>query len=124
MAKRVKSTKKEQPPKEMTAQVRLDVRPDTPSYYVNFVAVSHTAYDFTLSAVKIPSPLTQEQAESAKSGNQIPIEPLLQLVIPPLLVDGLINALTDQKAQHSRTLAQQVKNNEVQQHSKPLGTIH
>jgi hypothetical protein len=109
---------------ESTAKVRIDVKSDTPSYYVNFIGVSHTAYDVTLSAIKIPSPLTPEQAEAAKNG-EIPLEPILQLVVPPLLVDGLIKALTDQKEKHEKTLAQQVKNNEAQhQHAKSPGTIH
>jgi hypothetical protein len=105
--------------KEITAQVQVAVKLDTPSYYVNYIAVSHTAYDFTLSVVKIPSPLTQELAEVAKDGKPMPLEPILQLVVPPLLVDGLIKVLIDQKEKYEKTLAQQVKNNEIQhQHVK------
>jgi hypothetical protein len=96
---------------QKNAQVQLDVNPDTPSYYVNYVAISHTAYDFTLSAIKIPSPLTQELVEATKSGKPMCLEPVLQLVLPPLLVDGLIKALLDQKEKYEQTLAQQVKNN-------------
>jgi hypothetical protein len=122
MAKR---TAKKHQAQELTAQIRLDVRSDTPSYYVNFIAVSHTAYDFTLTAAKIPSPLTEEQIELAKSGKQIPVEPILQVVMPPLVAEGLIKALTDQKAKHARTLEQQVKNNEIQhQHIKPVDSIN
>jgi hypothetical protein len=98
-------------PKEMTAHVQLDVKSDTPSYYVNYVAVSHTAYDLTLSVIKIPSPLSQELTEVTKSGKPMLLEPILQLILPPLLVDGLIKALVDQKEKHEKTLAQQVKNN-------------
>jgi hypothetical protein len=120
-----KLTIKKQHSKELTAHVRLDVKPDTPSYYVNFIAVSHTAYDITLSATKIPSPFTQEQVELAQSGQQIPVEPIIQLVLPPLLVDGLIKALTDQKAKHEKTVAQQVKNNAIQhQHIKPTDSVN
>jgi hypothetical protein len=119
-----KPTKKKAIP-ELTAQVRIDVKSDTPSYYVNYIGVSHTAYDFTLSAAKMQSPPTQEQIELAKSGAQIPLEPLVQLVMPPLLIDGLIKALADQKEKYEKTLAQQVKNNEIQhQHVKPLGSVH
>jgi len=124
--KMAKVTTKKQPAKELNAQVRLDVKPDTPSYYVNYIGVSHTAYDITLSAMKVPSPFTQEQIELAQSGQQIPVEPILQLVLPPLLVDGLIRALTDQKARHEKTAAQQVKNNELQhqQHIKPTDSVN
>jgi len=109
-----KTTTKKQLGKEVNAQVRVDVKSDTPSYYVNYIAVSHTAYDITLSAIKVPSPFSQEQIELAQSGQQIPVEPILQLVMPPLLVDGLIKALIDQRAKHEKTAAQQVKNNEIQ----------
>jgi hypothetical protein len=124
MKKRV--TKKKQVQEEsVSAQIQWDVKPDTPSYYVNYLGVSHSPYDFTLSAAKIPSPLTQKQAELAKSGQQISVEPLMQLVMPPLLIDGLINALIDQKAKYEKTVAQQVKNNELQQqHLKSLGTVN
>jgi hypothetical protein len=119
-----RSVKSSLPQQGANAQIRLVVRSETPSYYVNYIAVSHTAYDFTLSAVKIPSPLTQEQAETAANGNQIPVEPILQLVVPPLLVDGLIKALMDQKSRYEQTLAQQVKNNEIQQYAKPADSVH
>jgi hypothetical protein len=108
MAKRVTSNQ----PKEVTAQVRLDAKSDTPSYYVNYIGVSHTPYDFTLSVTKIPSPLPQELVDIAKSGKPVSLEPILQLVMPPLLVDGLIKALIDQKEKYAKTLSQQVKNNE------------
>jgi hypothetical protein len=100
---------------ELTGQVRLDAKSDTPSYYVNYIGVSHTPYDFTLSVTKIPSPLPQELIDLAKSGKPMSLEPILQLVIPPLLVDGLIKALNDQKEKFAKTLAQQVKNNERRQ---------
>lgn len=123
MAKR--ATKKPVQEESVSAQIQWEVKPDTPSYYVNYVGVSHSPYDFTLSAAKIPSPLTQEQMALAKSGQQIPVEPLIQLIVPPLLIDGLILALTDQKAKHEKTVAQQVKNNELQhQYLKSSGTVN
>lgn len=116
------------PPKKQgepaQAQVRLDVRADTPFYYVNYIGVSHTPYDFTLTVTRIPSPPTQEQIECAKRGEPIPLDATLQIIVPPLLIDGLINALTDQKKRQAETAAQQVKNNEQQfQYVKPLGSI-
>jgi len=124
MAKR--ATKKKQVEDEsLAAQIQWEVKADTPSYYVNYIGVSHSPYDFTLSAAKIPSPLTQEQAALAKSGQKIPVEPIIQLVMPPLLIDGLIDALNDQKARYEKTVAQQVKNNEIQhQHLKSAGTVN
>src|SRR6266478_5261860 len=107
MAKR---TPKSQP-QQVIAPIQLEVKPDTPAYYVNYIGVSHTPYDFSLSVARIPSPPTPEQIELAKNGKPIPIEATLQLIVPPLLVDGLLKALTDQKEKYARTLSQQVKNN-------------
>lgn len=109
---------------ELASQILLDVKPDTPSYYVNYIGVSHTAYDFTLNVCRIPSPLLPAQLENAKSGKPIPLEPLLQIVVAPLLVDGLIKALIDQKGKYAVTLAQQEKNNAIQhQHARPLRSV-
>ena len=67
----------------------------------------------------------QEQAELVRSGQHIPVEPIIQLVMPPLLIDGLILALIDQKAKYEKTVAQQVKNNGLQhQHLKSAGTVN
>jgi hypothetical protein len=123
----VKRVSKKLRPQEalVSTQIQWDVKADTPSYYVNYMGVSHSPYDFTLSAARIPSPLTREQTALAKSGQKIPVKPIVQLVIPPLLIDGLIHALTDQKAKYEKTAAQQVKNNEIQhQLFKPAGTIN
>jgi hypothetical protein len=120
-----RTAKNPAPAQQQTAQIRLDAKADTPSYYVNYAAVSHTPYDFTLSLVRVPAPLTEEHLEFVKSGKPIPMEPLLQVILPPLLVDGLIKALVDQKEKHAKTLLQQVKNNEQQhQHIKSSGTVH
>lgn len=123
--KRPEEAKPAEAVKEMTAQVRLDVRADTPSYYANFVLVSHTPYDFTLSVAKIPSPPTAEQTEAVKSGGALPVEAMLQIVIPSLLVEGLIKALTIQKELHRKTASLQERNNELQhEHNKPVDSVH
>jgi hypothetical protein len=115
--------KTEEAKQEFTVQVKIVARPDTPSYYVNYIGVSHTPYEFTLSVTKVPSPVSEEQMELVKAGKPLPLEAILQLVVPPLLVDGLIKALADQKQKYEETLKKQVKNNELQQYGKPSGPI-
>jgi hypothetical protein len=61
--------------------------------------------------------------ELVKAGKPLPLEAILQLVVPPLLIDGLVTALTEQKQKHEQSVKQQVANNEIQQHGKPLGPI-
>jgi Protein of unknown function (DUF3467) len=79
--------------KEVQIKIAIDVKPDTPFYYVNYLAVSHTPYDFSISALKLPSQLTSEQKQYAKRQQPVPMEPTLQLVIPVNLVKGLVRAL-------------------------------
>ena len=74
----------------------LDAKPDTPFYYVNYMAVSHGQFDFTIGAVRIPPTFTQEQLGSIQKGQPVLIEPTLQLVIPPAVARGLVHALEDQ----------------------------
>jgi hypothetical protein len=111
MARRVVSKPQDQ---ELSAQVRLDIKADTPSFYVNYISVSHTPYDFTLTAARVPSPLLSEQLEIVQSGKPVPLEAILQIVVPPLLVEGLIKALIDQKNKYEKTQLRQVEKNEQQ----------
>ena len=84
------------PAPQITAQIHADVKPDTPFYYVNYMAINHSPYDFTITAIKLPSHLTTDQLEFAKKGQPVSVEPVLQLVIPPRVIKGLIKALTEQ----------------------------
>ena len=84
----------------MSINIMPDPKPDTPAYYINYAAVSHSQYDFSLSVLRIPAQLTQEQTELAKKGSDVLIEPILQLIIPPRLIDGLITALNTQKEKY------------------------
>lgn len=83
MPKKPKSAVEVVSPEALRVTVRPDPKPDTPFYYVNFAAVGHTEYDFTLSVLRIPSQLTSEQTALAKQGKPVPIEPLLQILLPP-----------------------------------------
>jgi hypothetical protein len=111
--KMAKRTVKPKPP-QGSAQIQLENRPDTPFYYANYVAVSHSPYEFTLSVAKVPNPLTRELMEFVSAGKAIPVEPTLQIIIPTLLVEGLIKALIDQKQKQEKTLQQQVKTNDIE----------
>jgi len=124
MAKR--TTKPPTPP-EQTVQVKgikLDVRVDTPSYYVNYMGIAHTVFDFTLSAARIPSQLTEEQVAIVKKGEPLTLEPILQLIVPPILIDGLINALTDQKKRYEETIAKVKEHEHQQQHTGKNISVH
>ena len=97
-----KEAKSESVPDRILIKVQPDPKPDTPSYYINYAAVTHSEYDFLVSVLRIPAQLTPEQTELARKGSAVPVEPILQLIIPPRLIDGLIKALSDQKESYER----------------------
>ena len=86
----------------LSVRIQPDPKPDTPSYYVNYAAVTHSEYDFVVTVLRIPAQLTPEQTELAKKGSAVPVEPILQLIVPPRLIDGLIGALNVQKEKYER----------------------
>ena len=59
-----------------------------------------------MTVLRIPSQLTAEQTELARAEKPVPVEPLLQLVLPPRLIGGLIRALTVQKQKYEETFGQ------------------
>jgi len=82
--------------KTVAINVQLEAKPDVPFYYVNYMAVGQTIYDFSISVAKLPSLFTPEQLAEVQKGQPITVEPILQLVMPPRVAKGLIVALTDQ----------------------------
>jgi len=97
-----KKTKAGALPDRIPIKIRVDPKPDTPSYYINYAVVTHSEFDFLISVLRIPAQLTSEQTVLAKKGSAMPIEPILQLIVPPRLVDGLIKALNVQKEKYER----------------------
>jgi len=98
----IAETKSEPSPGSVEVRIQPDLKPDTPSYYVNFAAVAHTQYDFVVSVLRVPPQLTPQQTEVAKKGGVVLLEPTLQLILPPRLVDGLIKVLTTQKEKYEK----------------------
>ena len=80
--------------------VTIDVRLDTPFYYSNYMSVSHTAYEFTITVARVPSPLTPDQMASARKGEKLNIDATLQIIAGPRIMKGLIDALTDQLSKY------------------------
>lgn len=92
--------------KPVPVTIQPDIKPETPTYYINFASVAHTEFDFLLSVIRIAPQFTLDQIASAEAGKPIMIEPLLQLIIPPRLIEGLIAALTTQKEKYEQKCGQ------------------
>lgn len=99
MARKIKGTP-EPVEQSVNVNIKLEAKQDTPFYYVNCMSVGHSAFDFTIGAARVPIPLSSEQTASAKRGEPIILEPTLQLVVAPLVIKGLIDALTDQLSKY------------------------
>ncbi len=97
-------------PVEIQARVRLEAKPDTPFYYVNYMAVSHSDFDFTISVTRISTSFTPEQLECAQKGEPVPFEATLQLVVPPMVITGLIKALTEQLQKYEEKVRKKGQN--------------
>lgn len=84
-------------------QFHPEITESTPTYYSNFVQVSHTPYEFSLTFAKIPSPPNVDQIAMAQAGKPVKIESLMQIAIPVKLMPGLLEALLNQKELYEKS---------------------
>jgi len=76
--------------------VVIDPVDESAAYYANYAEVSLAQYDCILSFVRVPTKLSLARSEEAKSGT-LKFEPLVQVILPPTLIPGLIRALMTTK---------------------------
>ncbi len=81
------------PNQKIEVRVSLRVTDDTPSYYVNHLEVSQTQHEFTFSVGKIPSRFSAEKQSEIAGSHVMEIDAMLQLMIPPTLLPGIIKAM-------------------------------
>ena len=96
MADRCEHSKKNGSPEEVTVKVVFDMTDETPVSYVNYAEVGHSQYEFTITVVRVPTKLSPEAMASAKKTGEVRLEPQLQLLLPPRVIPGLIDALKKQ----------------------------
>src|SRR5262249_14192311 len=90
---------------EERAQVRVILDPidESSVYYANYVEVSFASHDCLLSFVRVPTKLSTAQTEEAKGGT-LKLGPIVQVIVPPTLVPGLIRALTTTKDGYEKAI--------------------
>ena len=91
--------------REITVRVTLDPDTEAPTYYVNYAEVSHNQYEIGISVARLPTKFSNEQLSKIRESKQIQYKPLLQLVLPPAVIPGLIEALRSQLALYERSTA-------------------
>ncbi len=92
-----KTAKKTVEPEGITARIVMDITEDTPVYYINYAEIIHSRHEFGMYAVQLPTKLSAQDADQAKTSGELHLEPVLQLLMPPTVISGLIDALKIQK---------------------------
>ena len=73
---------------------------DAPLFYANYAEVAHSQHEFALLGVRVPAKLSEEQMSEAKSTGTLTLPIDFQIVLPPTVIPGLIDALKNQLALH------------------------
>ena len=85
---------------KVTSKVHVTIKlrdiSEVPTYYVNYLDVGHSAYEFAITAAKAPTRLDDATRSQLAKDGVLELEPLLQLLVPPKVIPGLIDALVKQ----------------------------
>ena len=95
----------QQLPKPVSLQVRLLHAADTPYYYVNYLEVGHSVYEFALTAARVPARLDDDAKARIVKEGKIDVEPVLQLLVPAKVIPQLIQALSTQYASYEQNFS-------------------
>jgi len=88
-------------PELLTPSVTAQVGDETFTYYANYAEIASIAHDFAILFARLPAKLPPDKIEEARNGN-LTLTCDVQILIPTTLIDGLIRALTTQKATYEQ----------------------
>lgn len=96
--KRPASPRKKTPEAEaVAAKVVLHPSGETPQYYVNYAEIATSQNEFSIYGVRIPTKLPPDEVETVKKSEELHLEPEVQIIIPVTMIQGLIDALIQQR---------------------------
>jgi len=78
-------------------KVVMAIGSDVPSYYINHAEISNSPHEFTMTVGKISTRFSPAQKQAVIDTGEVPVEPILQLIIPPTFLPALIGALEKQR---------------------------
>jgi hypothetical protein len=90
-------------PQSISVRVVLDAVDESAVYYANYAEASLGNHECLLSFARVPTKMNIARTEEAKSG-VLRLEPLVQIIVPPTLLPGLIRALTVTKDGYEKTI--------------------
>ena len=82
---------------ERPLQIIADFTKTSPRIYANYVQVSISPIDCTLTFCDVIGPINDEEALRMQKSGTLPAPVRAVLVIPNQIVDGLIQAIKDQR---------------------------
>jgi hypothetical protein len=78
-------------------RIGIEVPEGTPTYYANWIEVSHTKWDFCITAAAMPSRHNPSKMAEVMASKVLNLNAEVQIVISPTVLPALIRALTAQK---------------------------
>lgn len=100
--RRAKRTESLKGTPEKREQMEITIAPDHssafPTFYANYASVSHTASEFDLDFCLLASPFTVDLEQKSIS---LPV--VARIIIPPVMIGGLIDALKAQMEKQQET---------------------
>jgi hypothetical protein len=88
-------------PQQLPVKILIDPSEEQEVYYANYAEASFGQYECLVSFARVPTKLNSARTEEAKGGT-LRIEPLVQIMISPALLQGLIQALVITKESYER----------------------
>jgi hypothetical protein len=90
-------------PAEVALRIVVEASQDTPTYYVNHAEIALGFHELAIWFARLPTkPSRDELAEATQSG-EIVVEPEFQILIPPTMLQGMIEALQLTKTRYEAT---------------------
>jgi hypothetical protein len=98
-----RASKKKAPPKSPAVAkpvaITVALEPNGEQFYANFAEVTTGQHEFQISFALVPTKPTAKGIEAMKTG-VLSLDAMVQVMVPPTLIPGLIRALTTTKEQH------------------------
>jgi hypothetical protein len=96
-------------PGAIAVRIAVDVPDGTPAYYANFIEISHTKWDFSLIATKLPAKHGPAKLAEMQATGILALPADVTINFPPTLMAGLIRALTTQKEAYEKETKTELK---------------
>ena len=111
MARKSSKNKSNEEREVIATRISIKLSEDTHTYYANFAEVTHSPHEYIIYFCRTPAKLDEHALEMAKASQMISVEADLEVMFPPTMIDGLIDALKSQKEKYkeARSFAKKQK---------------